>query len=72
MLVLPPLLANLPYEWAVDLSALTPGSNALFLIFGEGPRDDMSDASSRLTLGAWAVAAVVAGGWRLVRADANR
>jgi len=72
VLVLPPLLANLPYEWAVDLSALTPGSNALFLIFGEGPRDDMSDASSRLTLGAWAVAAVVAGGWRLVRADANR
>ena len=37
VLVLPPLLANLPYTWAVDLSALMPGSNALFLIFGEGP-----------------------------------
>jgi hypothetical protein len=72
VLVLPPLLANLPYEWAIDLSALTPGSNALFLIFGEGPRDDMTDASSRLTLGAWAVAALAAGGWRLLRADADR
>jgi ABC-2 type transport system permease protein len=71
MLVLPPLLANLPYEWAVDLSALTPGSNALYLIFGEGPRDDMTATSSRLTLGAWGIAALVAGGWRLLRADAH-
>jgi ABC-2 type transport system permease protein len=72
VLVLPPLLANLPYDWAVDLSALLPGSNALFLIFGEGPRDDMTVASSRLTLGAWALAALLAGGWRLLRTDANR
>lgn len=72
VLVLPPLLANLPYDWAVTLSALTPGSNALFLIFGEGPRDDMTVASSRLTLAAWAVTALAAGGWRLLRSDANR
>jgi ABC-2 type transport system permease protein len=72
VLVLPPLLANLPYDWAVTMSALTPGSNALFLIFGEGPRDDMTVASSRLTLAAWAVTALVAGGWRLLRTDANR
>jgi ABC-2 type transport system permease protein len=49
-----------------------PGSNALYLIFGEGPRDDMSVASSRLILAAWAVAALAAGGWRLLRTDANR
>jgi ABC-2 type transport system permease protein len=72
VLVLPPLLANLPYHWAVNLSALTPGSNALYLIFGEGPRDDMTVASARLTLAGWALAALVAGGWRLLRTDANR
>ncbi len=72
VLVLPPLLANLPFGWAVDLSALLPGSNALFLIFGEGPRDDMTVTSSRLLLSAWGVAALLAGGWRLLRTDANR
>lgn len=72
VLVLPPLLANLPYDWAVNVSASMPGSNALYLIFGEGPRDDMTVASSRLILTAWAVAALTAGGWRLLRTDANR
>lgn len=72
VLVLPPILANLPYTWAVDLSALLPGSNALFLIFGEGPKDDMTVASSRLALATWAAVALLAGGWRLIRSDANR
>lgn len=71
VLVLPPLLANLPYAWAVDLSALLPGSNALFLIFGEGPKDDMTIASSRAALATWGAVALLAGGWRLVRTDAN-
>jgi hypothetical protein len=72
VLVLPPLLGNLPYEWAVDLSALMPGSNAIFLIVGEGPSDDMTVTSSRVTLAAWALGALLAGGWRLLRSDANR
>jgi len=72
VLVLPPLLANLPYQWAVDLSAVLPGSNALYLIFGEGPRDDMTVGSSRLVLVGWAVGALLAGAWRLLRTDANR
>ena len=72
VLVLPPLLGNLPYTWAVDLSAAMPGSNALFLIFGEGPSDDMTTSSARTTLALWAVAALAAGGWRLLRTDANR
>jgi ABC-2 type transport system permease protein len=72
VLVLPMLLAQLPYDWAVDLSALMPGSGALYLIFGEGPRDDMTTTSARLTLAAWGVAALLAGGWRLLRTDANR
>lgn len=72
VLVLPPLLANLPFDWAVSLSTAMPGSAALFLIFGEGPSDDMTTASARLTLAAWALGALVAGGWRLMRSDANR
>ena len=72
VLVLPMLLAQLPYDWTVRLSSLMPGSSALYLVFGEGPRDDMTVASSRLTLASWAVAALLAGGWRLLRTDANR
>ncbi len=72
VLVLPFLLAQLPYDWAHELSARMPGSGALFLIFGEGPTSDMTVASSRITLAAWAGAALVAGGWRLLRSDANR
>jgi hypothetical protein len=72
VLVLPMLLAQLPYDWAVSLSALMPGSGVLYLIFGEGPSDDMTTTSARLTLAAWAVAALLAGGRRLLRADADR
>ncbi len=72
VLVLPPLLGNLPYQWAVDLSALMPGSNAIYLIFGEGPKDDMTVTSSRVILAVWAISVLVAGGWRLLRTDANR
>ena len=72
VLVLPPLLAQLPYDEALTLSSLMPGSSALFLIFGEGPSDDMTTTSARLTLTAWAVAALLTGGWRLLRTDANR
>jgi ABC-2 type transport system permease protein len=72
VLVLPPLLGNLPYEWAVELSAAMPGSNVIFLIFGEGPSDDMTVTSSRVTLAVWALGALVAGGWRLLHTDANR
>ena len=72
MLVLPPLLANLPYDWALDVSAATPGSSALFLVFGEGPSEAMTVTSTRLTLLAWAAGAVLLGGLRLLRSDANR
>lgn len=71
LLVLPLLVAQLPFEWATTVSSRLPGSGALFLIFGEGPRDDMTVASARLTLVAWAAAALAAGGWRLLRSDAG-
>jgi ABC-2 type transport system permease protein len=71
MLVLPLLLGSFPFEWAQDLSALLPGSSALKLVFDEGP-PGLSIVDARVTLGTWAAAALVAGGWRLLRTDANR
>lgn len=72
VLVLPPLVAQLPYDWAATLSASLPGSCALYLIFGDGPSEDVTTTSARITLVVWAVAALAAGGWRLVRHDAQR
>ena len=72
VLVLPILLGNLPFDWAVTLSSFMPGSGAIYLITGEGPSDDMTTTSARLTLAAWAVAALLAGGLRLMRSDADR
>jgi hypothetical protein len=72
VLVLPPLLAQLPYDWAVTVTALLPGTNVLHLIFGQGPSEEMTATSARLVLAGWAAAAVLAGGWRLLRTDADR
>lgn len=72
VIVLPFLLAQLPYDWSLELATIMPGSSALFLIFGEGPSEDMTTTSARLTIAAWAAGALLAGGWRLLRSDANR
>lgn len=71
LLVLPLLVGNLPFEWAATVSSRLPGSGALFLIFGDGPPGDHTPGSARLTLVVWAVVAIGAGGWRLVRSDAG-
>lgn len=71
VLVLPPILAQLPYHWSLQVSAHLPGSSALLLFFGEGPVDTLSPATARLTLALWGVAALLAGGWRLTRTDAG-
>lgn len=72
LMVLPLLLAQLPYDLTVTVAAHLPGSGALYLVFGEGPRDDMTTTSARVTLAGWALAALLCGGWRLLRSDANR
>lgn len=72
LLVGPLLLAQLPYEWTLAVSTHLPGSGALFLVFGEGPDDDMTTTSARLTLAAWGIVALAAGGWRLIATDADR
>lgn len=72
MLIGPLLLAQLPYDLTRDIAVHLPGSGALFLVFGEGPSDEMTTASARLTLGVWAVPALAAGAWRLLATDADR
>ncbi|MEO7268775.1 MAG: hypothetical protein ABIW49_06175 [Knoellia sp.] len=67
LLVLPLLIGNLPFEWAVTVSSRLPGSGVLNLIFAEGPPGLTSMTQARLTLVAWALAVVSAGGWRLLR-----
>lgn len=71
MLVFPLVLGNLPFEWAQDLAVVMPGSSALMLVVDEGlPGLTVSEA--RVTMAAWAAGALVLGGWRLIRTDANR
>jgi len=69
MLVLPLLVAQFPYEWAQTLSDLMPGKSALYLVSDE---PGMTATQTRTTLASWAVGALVLGGWRLLRTDADR
>ena len=70
MLLLPILLPQFGYEWMAWLASILPGSGAAFLLLGEVPR--MTDASSVTVLLAWAGGALLLGGLRLTRNDANR
>lgn len=72
VLVVPPLLAQLPYESTQWVTAHLPGTAALFLLFGDGPSGAVTTGSARVTLLLWAVVALAAGGARLVRTDAAR
>lgn len=74
MLILPFVLAQLSiiYTWLEPVAAAMPGASALFLVFGDGPYDEMTTTSARITLAAWAVGALCLGGLRLVRGDADR
>ena len=72
VLVLPMLFAQLGHAWSTEVSAHLPGSSALYLVFGEGPADDMTVVSARTTLAVWAVGAIAAGGARLLLTDADR
>lgn len=71
MLVLPLLLSNFPFDWAQDLARVLPGTSAIQLVVGES-FVELGTTQARLTLAAWAAGALVAGGVRLLRADADR
>ena len=72
LLVLPLILGNMPWTWAVETAERLPGTSALTLILGGGPSDSLSDGQARTTLLIWAAGLLTLGGWRLVRTDANR
>jgi hypothetical protein len=75
VLVLPLLCAIIGTTWSVDVAELLPGSGALHLLLEDGPGgplETMTTHSARVVLGCWAAAAVLAGGWRLLRTDADR
>jgi hypothetical protein len=73
VLVLPLFLQILPFGWVTRLIEVLPGSAALLFLLGEGPGDtQLSAAGAALTLCAWAALAIAAGGWRLLRSDADR
>lgn len=71
MMVLPLLLGNLPFDWAQDIARLMPGMSALELVV-DGGLPGVTTTSARLNLAAWAAAALLLGGGRLLQSDANR
>ncbi|MGL5808652.1 MAG: hypothetical protein ACRCYQ_01750 [Nocardioides sp.] len=70
LLVLPLLVGNLPVAWAGDLVAMLPGTSVRRLIIEEGPAG-LTATDARVSLALWGLGAVLAGGARLVRADAS-
>jgi hypothetical protein len=70
MLVLPLLLPQFGYAWTAALAEVLPGSGAAFLLLGEVP--GMTRTSSVTALLLWAGGALLLGGLRVVRDDADR
>ena len=67
-LVLPFLLPAFGVQWMADLGELLPGSGAIWTLLGE---PEMSSAQATALLVGWSGAALVAGGWSLLRRDAG-
>ncbi|MGY1838243.1 MULTISPECIES: hypothetical protein [unclassified Modestobacter] len=67
-LVLPALLPGFGVEWMADLGELLPGSGAVWTLLGE---PDMTAAQATALLVGWSGAALLAGGWSLLRRDAS-
>jgi hypothetical protein len=70
VIVVPLLLGNMPFEVAQRIAEAVPGSSVILLVAGEGP-EGLTEARARLILAAWAAGAMVLGGLRLLRADAD-
>ena len=66
-LVLPFLLPAFGVQWMADLGELLPGSGAIWTLIGE---PEMTAAQATTLLVGWAAAALIAGGWSLLRRDA--
>ena len=67
-LVLPFLLPAFGVQWMADLGELLPGSGAIWTLLGE---PEMTAGQATALLVGWSGAALVAGGWSLLRRDAG-
>ena len=67
-LVLPFLLPAFGVGWMADLGELLPGSGAVWTLIGE---PGMTAAAATALMVGWGAAALVAGGWSLLRRDAG-
>jgi ABC-2 type transport system permease protein len=72
VLVLPVMLPQLGYDWAVEVAERLPGTGALFLLLGEPQGRGLTELTAGLTMLGWAAGALLLGGLRLVRDDADR
>ena len=70
MLVLPVLLPAFGYPWLTTLADGLPGSGAAFLLIGGGT--NLTGSGARTVLLLWAAGALLLGGLRFARDDANR
>jgi len=70
LILILPLLLPVFGAWMQAISELLPGSGAIFLLTGEAR--GMNTTSSVAVMLAWASAALLLGGLRLMRDDANR
>ncbi len=66
-LVLPFLLPAFGVAWMADLGKVLPGSGAIWTLLGE---PDMTAGAATAVLVAWSGAALLSGGWSLLRRDA--
>ena len=72
IIVLPVLLQVVEHDLTVALNERLPGTAVIYLLAGEGPAGtEMTTTSSVVILVTWSVAALAAGGWRLLRTDAG-
>lgn len=70
MLVLPMLLPAFGFDWMTRLAELLPGTGVVYLLLGEGIDITRTWAIGLLVV--WAVAALLLGGLRFLRTDADR
>ena len=72
MLVLPLVMGNLPFEWANTFAERLPGTGRPVPDLRRQPARHHDGPPHGSPSGAWALAALVGGGLRLLRTDANR
>lgn len=68
VLVLPIALGNAPVPWLVSISEVLPGRAIISMLAVDA--DELSTSQIVAVTSAWSSAALLAGGWSLLRRDA--